>query len=1811
MTRPESIPQAWPSIRPQRRVRVALIAALLAASCLSLPAATIEPGDVTSTLGPGFFVDDVSTGGTDTDINHNATASFVRLFNGLLVPNQGPTRVVITGFGFFAHTSATANDADTISVTFTYLGTDQAVGGGDDVVIGTATGTYQFAGGGEYGFAFDTPLAADLDITGTRFRIQVKPLIDPPPGATDLALKIKTGTLISEPSLTGAKLSVAGVTAPLIHPGRVNLAKFQPVTVSSTSGQRIGAYVTDGVTGNDNRWQSSNTNWNTARVDFPFPVEVGSAQVFMGVDDTLPVANLSIQYLDGPTWITIPGASISGNTDVERNLVFTAPVTASSFRVLGQDAPLRIRELALYPPNGPGGYPPGTDLTLNLAYQRPAVASAHSAGNFPLKAVDGRAHTGSFWQTTSAGNNTLDVDLRVATKVGSVHLYSGSPGVSPLADFQLKQWDGSAWQAIPGGSVTGNTTADLSLSFPPVTTSRIRLEFTNPGTASIRELLVFPSNTGNSGYPLGTNLTGSGSIGDYDTYHDAFHQLRNPGSNRFVTVPSGGAPALDTAGLSTAQGQYQVLLNLSNGTYRLRNRATGNCLAGARLSKAAGLPLADEPYRALPHQDWILSPLGGGTFQLVNAWSGLAIDTEGGATSTGTALVQNTASASSTQRWEIVYSEKYPKKGVGGTGFAGPTEAKWVYNWGLTTSQALFPDNSFYPMHWGDFSWEIGSTQGPHWQHYPAWRRRADGIHYLGFNEPDRFDQSGQSLDPANPQTESAFDPDRTIAAAVGLWPRLQAMDQPLVSPVPASPTSNWFPDFYGAAENLGYRVDYTALHLYPGPGGGSSNGLISSLQDAYDDFDRPVWLTEFSFVDWGRNQSWSEEDNYQALAEFLWRAEGLPWLRKYALFVFTESAEWPQPANPWQNFTPAPRSNTYDLAGNLTAFGKLYAAWDNDTTVRTDKTYYIHHRQFHKRLANNPSTTNLAGRNIRIEGDIVHWRLLPVGSPDRYYIVSSLDGRRLGSNGTSASFSPAGTTGTAVEWSLTESQHGWFYLGHPSSGKRLQLTSFDNATNVSSFTMAAGTTTTDAVQWRFIVPPHEPAWTGAGGTAWSDPQSWAPDKPSSPSDRATFNRLSTDNLATVLDEPFHIAGIDVQDPAGPVSIGGTSTLTLGAQGIDLSAATRDLAITAPLVLSADQPWNVAAGRTLSVGGMTGAFNLTVSGQGTTVLGGAVDPLATITVAADSTLKTIAAAVLPSGPSAPVPSLQGTLDLHGTDQVVNQLAGSGVVDNTEAGPATLTLGANNAAGSLGTLVRNSGGPLALQKTGSGNLTLPLANTHSGGFTNNGSGHVLPQSAAAFGSGPVVMNGGTLYSTAASLAFANPLTLNGATLRLGGGGNKTLAWDGPVTSTGNSSMTLDGGTAGITINGALDIDSGTFSSAAGTITNFINGPVTGASGNLTVASGILQLAGPASFGGTTTVADNCFLRLTATGTLPANGSIVNNGTLTIRNTVNWVHQGSISGDGTASINLNTGTNATLAGNITGISSITANDPGTEATISGAIGGAAGVTVQSAVDANGNGATLRLGGPNSYTGATVVQRGRLVLAASNVLPDASAVSIGNATLDAATFTDSAGTLDPTGTARIHLGAGAALAFANSSGVSWSGGSLAITGSFVSGASIRFGNTAGGLTSTQLGLITVSGFPGPYSLNADGFLTAVVATPYGNWKTANATAGPMDADHDADGVQNGIEHFLGGTSSTTGFTPLPGLDTGGLSVTWTRSSGYSGNYGTDYFVETATSPAGPWAQVPEGTGPNTVTITGNQLTYTFPSDTRRFARLKVTGP
>jgi autotransporter-associated beta strand protein len=246
-------------------------------------------------------------------------------------------------------------------------------------------------------------------------------------------------------------------------------------------------------------------------------------------------------------------------------------------------------------------------------------------------------------------------------------------------------------------------------------------------------------------------------------------------------------------------------------------------------------------------------------------------------------------------------------------------------------------------------------------------------------------------------------------------------------------------------------------------------------------------------------------------------------------------------------------------------------------------------------------------------------------------------------------------------------------------------------------------------------------------------------------------------------------------------------------------------------------------------------------------------------------------------------------------------------------------------------------------------------------------------------------------------------------------------------------------------------------------------------------------------------------------------------------------------------------------------------------------------------------------NTYIGPTTLGNGTLTLGAAGVLPDASEVSVGNATLVTGSFSETAGRLVITGAAAINFGSGAALSFANSTAVDWSGGTLQLTGDFVSGSSLRFGSNDSGLTPSQLGLVSAEGFSG-FGLNASGYLvanatfSAWITRTFSNGAIPTDKRGPHD-DFDNDGVPNLLENAIEGQDPT-----VPGPSIGsftGNTLSFTKRAGTSG---LSYAIQQSTDlgVAHSWTEV---TGASYVNDS-NTVSYSLPvgGSGRVFLRLQV---
>jgi hypothetical protein len=122
--------------------------------------------------------------------------------------------------------------------------------------------------------------------------------------------------------------------------------------------------------------------------------------------------------------------------------------------------------------------------------------------------------------------------------------------------------------------------------------------------------------------------------------------------------------------------------------------------------------------------------------------------------------------------------------------------------------------------------------------------------------------------------------------------------------------------------------------------------------------------------------------------------------------------------------------------------------------------------------------------------------------------------------------------------------------------------------------------------------------------------------------------------------------------------------------------------------------------------------------------------------------------------------------------------------------------------------------------------------------------------------------------------------------------------------------------------------------------------------------------------------------------------------------------------------------------------------------------------------------------------------------------------------------------------------------------------------------------------------------YALSDPITLQLAPGNTFTAWADANNASNQTPSqDHDNDGVDNGIEYFMGQTGSS--FTAMPGLD-GNNTVTWTMNAGYEGTY------EVQTSPdLGIWTNVV----PRPLPSDGN-LSHTLPQGLgKRFVRLLVT--
>ncbi|BDU21916.1 hypothetical protein DYGSA30_33730 [Dyella sp. GSA-30] len=620
-------------------------------------------------------------------------------------------------------------------------------------------------------------------------------------------------------------------------------------------------------------------------------------------------------------------------------------------------------------------------------------------------------------------------------------------------------------------------------------------------------------------------------------------------------------------------------------------------------------------------------------------------------------------------------------------------------------------------------------------------------------------------------------------------------------------------------------------------------------------------------------------------------------------------------------------------------------------------------------------------------------------------------------------------------------------------------------------------------------------------------------------------------------------AGAGTLTLSGANTYSGGTTISAGALQGDTTSLQGNMLDNAALIFAQNTDGTF-------VGAISGTGSLTKQGAGVLTLNGANSYSGGTTISA-GTLQGDSASLqgnivdnaalifnqATNGTYAGVVSSSGSLSKTG----VGTLTLSGA--NTYTGGTTISAGAlQGDTGSLqgnitdnaslifnqvanGTFAGVVSGTGSLTKSGAGVLTLSGANTYGGGTTIS-AGTLQGDTTSLQGN--VVDNATLAFNQGTDGTFAGAISGTGALVKQGAG---VLTLSGANTYSGGTTISagaLQGDTTSIQGN-VVDNASLIFNQAAnGTFVGAISG-----TGSLTKSgAGVLTLSGTNSYSGGTTV---------SAGTLQGDssslqGNILDNAAVVFNQATSGTYAGVLSGTGsltkdgagtlilsgantyaggtTISAGVLQGDTTSLQGDIVDNASLVF-DQTASGNFAGAVSGSGSLVKQGA-------GTLTLSGANSYTGATQINAGTLVLAAGSSLAASSGVNLtAGSTLDLSAAGNQ--TLGVLGGAAGTIDIGANTLTLNGAGNGSFGGVIDGTG-----ALIKQGSGTQTLTGANLhtGGTTITG--GTLALGAGGSLAAGSAVTLGGTGTLDLSTAGNQTIANLNGASGQI--LLGGGSALT---------------------------------------------------------------------------------
>lgn len=201
-----------------------------------------------------------------------------------------------------------------------------------------------------------------------------------------------------------------------------------------------------------------------------------------------------LQYWNGSSWATIPGATVSGNNKIWRKFSF-APVTTSKIRVVTNasvDNYSRVTEIEAWTAPSPA---PRYNLALASMGAVATASNSYNAGYGPAGTNNGDRKSIN-WTNGGGWNDSgppfpdwLQIDFGSVKTINEVHVFTLQDNYSSSAEptesmtftlwgltgYQLEYWNGTNWVSPPNCYVSGNNKIWRKFTFPSVSTSKIRV----------------------------------------------------------------------------------------------------------------------------------------------------------------------------------------------------------------------------------------------------------------------------------------------------------------------------------------------------------------------------------------------------------------------------------------------------------------------------------------------------------------------------------------------------------------------------------------------------------------------------------------------------------------------------------------------------------------------------------------------------------------------------------------------------------------------------------------------------------------------------------------------------------------------------------------------------------------------------------------------------------------------------------------------------------------------------------------------------------------------------------------------------------------------------------------------------------------------------------------------------------------------------------------------------------------------------------------------------------------------------------------